>query len=785
MKRNNLFFLPLLLLLIIILFGCNEEVAEIEINFDSNGGSSVNSISYDYLSDIAMPINPTKDGYRFENWYWDNNSFERPFTINSISEQSNKEDTKIVVYAKWEVIYYSINYVLDGGINNSNNPSTFTIELRSLEIFEPIKENYVFEGWYFDTEFKKPYVVNNKILKDIDLYAKWSPRLYQLQFLDSDGTVLLSEEHYYLHAFESLQAPVVTREGYTFLGWDKELPLSMPGNNITLKAVYIINQYKISFDVNGGSPIQSTMVKYDEVLIEFEEPKKEGFSFGGWYLDIEFINEFDFIKMPSEDIIVFAKWVNASYKIDYYIYGSDNLGAQITLLPGEKIKDSSLGALHSVILTSYGRLFTFGDNEYCQLGDGTNTVKNVATPKEITYLFNLSFNEIIEKISIGYHHSAALTSLGRVFTWGYNEYAQLGDGTKINSCFPKDITSQFDLEEGDTIKSISLNMFQSSALTSNGRLYTWGDNREAQLGYVLVRYVGIPTEITETFYLNGDEKIIEISLGGQHSSAITSLGRIFCWGSNTYGQLGDGSSEKRILPTDITSRFNLELDESFEMMSLGQYQSAVLTSNGRLFTFGYNFSGQIGNGTNVTDIFSLTEITNQFNLESDDKIKFVDFGYSHAGAITLKNRIFTWGYNSCGQIGNGTSIIDKYSPTEITTFLNFVNDDFIESISLGLYHSSAISSDGRFFSWGWNNKGQLGEGTFQNKFYPTKMEYNELSLIFTDKYESGKEIKEYVPKLDDYIFSGWYLDSDLFEPFVNKNMVEKNIILYGRWIPKP
>jgi len=101
------------------------------------------------------------------------------------------------------------------------------------------------------------------------------------------------------------------------------------------------------------------------------------------------------------------------------------------------------GSNHSLALTSYGNVYAWGSNLYGQLGDGTTT--SSTTPINVTSQFNLSTNEIIVDIKSGYYHSTAITSSDNVYTWGRNDYSQLGDGTSDSSYEPKEITSQFNL----------------------------------------------------------------------------------------------------------------------------------------------------------------------------------------------------------------------------------------------------------------------------------------------------------------------------------------------------
>ena len=370
-----------------------------------------------------------------------------------------------------------------------------------------------------------------------------------------------------------------------------------------------------------------------------------------------------------------------------------------------------LGGYHSSAITQDEAVYIWGRNMYGGLGDGTKISKS--TPMDITSELNLKSREEVIQMSLGIYHSAALTSRGRLLTWGNNQYGQLGDDSTIDRLSPVDVTSQFNLNNDETIIQVSFNGISSSAITSEGRIFIWGA-KALEIGFLIPQTV--PLDITSEFNLNAGEKIIQVSLGGYHFLAITSEGRIFTWGNNENGQLGDGTTTYSSVPVDITSQFGLDSDEKIIKASLGESHSSTITSKGRIFTWGNNDSGQLGDGT-TTDILIPNNITENFNLNIDEKIIQVSLGGYHSSAITSEGRIFTWGSNFGGKLGDGTTE-DRTNPTDITTQFNLDTDEKIIQVALGLFHTSAITSKGRVFTWGQNESGQLGDGTSVSKSIP-------------------------------------------------------------------
>ena len=401
--------------------------------------------------------------------------------------------------------------------------------------------------------------------------------------------------------------------------------------------------------------------------------------------------------------------------------------SNIILNIGETIIKVSLGESHSLALTSENRVFAWGDDDYWQLGFGSTAGLNQnPIPTEITNNFSLNPGEKITEISLGGNHSSALTSEGRIFTWGLNSNGQLGDGTTTSRYTPKEISSNFDLNAGETIIKVSLGWLYSTAITSEGRVFTWGDNSSGQLGNGTFENELSPIDVTTNFSLNTGEIISEVIIGYYHSLAITSEGRIFTWGSNIYAGIGDGTTIDRNLPIEITSNFSLNASETITEVSLGGYHSIVITSEGRVFTWGYNANGQLGDGT-TTNRNLPTEITSNFDLNTGETISEVSLGGFCSSAITFEGRVFTWGSNNNGVLGNGMPEVylgNIIIPTEITDNLSLNTGETVTGVDLGFYHSLVITNEGRIFTWGWNSAGQLGDGTTTDRWLPVEITNN-------------------------------------------------------------
>ena len=222
-----------------------------------------------------------------------------------------------------------------------------------------------------------------------------------------------------------------------------------------------------------------------------------------------------------------------------------------------------------------------------------------------------------------------------------------------------------------------------------------------------------------------DEYVIDICLGYTHSSLLTSTGRVFMFGLNNLGQLGDWSTGDKIIPVDITSYFQLDDDEMITSLSMGYYHSSATTSKHRVFTWGYNGSGQLGQDNREDEyIFHPVDITSLFQLENDDYIEQIYLGGWHSFATSKDGQTYAWGYGLDGRLGLN---FDKniYEPTPIFSWIDLEAEEAIIQINLGSWTTSAVTSKGRLFVVGYNNDGRLGLGTTVPVYYPEEVDFNQ------------------------------------------------------------
>lgn len=242
----------------------------------------------------------------------------------------------------------------------------------------------------------------------------------------------------------------------------------------------------------------------------------------------------------------------------------------------------------------------------------------------------------------------------------------------------------------------------------DGKVYTKGENKNGQLGAGdFVEHQGF-VEITDAFALT-DDQIISVALGEYHALALSGKGQVFAWGHNAYGKLGLPSGSNHSLPVNITNEFNLNVDEQIIYIAVGRDHNAVITSEGRVFTWGVNAYGQLGTGEKNNPweetIYMPQDITQAFDLADDDFIIKIELGNNHSMALSYLGQVFVWGSNEVGQLGVEDE--EVLVPTKITHIFS-VSPETIIDISVGYNHSGVLSSNNRVFVFGDNMFNQLG-----------------------------------------------------------------------------
>ena len=331
-----------------------------------------------------------------------------------------------------------------------------------------------------------------------------------------------------------------------------------------------------------------------------------------------------------------------------------------------------------------GNLWTWGRGTEGQLGDNTTT--NRSTPVT-TFAGGTNWKQI----ACGSYHTAAIKTDGTLWTWGYNFYGQLGDNTTTTRLTP--VTT---FAGGANWKQVAGGYVHTTAIKTDGTLWTWGLNSSGQLGDNTTVNRSIPVT---TFA--GGTNWKQVAGGYVHTAAIKTDGTLWTWGRNYYGQLGDNTTTDRCTPVTTFAG-----GTNWKQVAGGYVHTTAIKTDGTLWTWGSNFSGQLADNT-VTD--RSTPVT---TFAGGTNWKQVAGGKFHTSAIKTDGTLWTWGYNYTGQLGDNTAT-DRSTP--VTTFAGGTN---WKQVTSGGECTTAIKTDGTLWTWGRNDLGNLGDNTVTDRSTP-------------------------------------------------------------------
>jgi alpha-tubulin suppressor-like RCC1 family protein len=301
----------------------------------------------------------------------------------------------------------------------------------------------------------------------------------------------------------------------------------------------------------------------------------------------------------------------------------------VTMPAGVTFISIHANQLHTCALTSSGTIYCWGGNGSGQLGNGTTMQNNLPTavPAGVTFV----------SMSTGGYHTCALTTEGSLYCWGNNYNGQLGIGNTLNSSNP---TAVF-MPEGVIVASIDAGGYYTCALTTAGTIYCWGRNEHGQLGNGTTASSTRPTALS----LSAGEPIDSISVGELSACARTSVGTIYCWGNNSYGQLGDGTTTSRSIPMPLS----IPAGQTFASITAGYGHTCASTIVDTIYCWGDNGYGQLGIGDTV-DRTSPAMVSMSVGVSSPS----LSVGARHTCLRTSTGTFYCWGDNADGQLGNGT-----------------------------------------------------------------------------------------------------------------------------------
>jgi alpha-tubulin suppressor-like RCC1 family protein len=382
------------------------------------------------------------------------------------------------------------------------------------------------------------------------------------------------------------------------------------------------------------------------------------------------------------------------------------------------------GSFHSLAVKADGTVWAWGNDSRYSLGDTT-----AATPPDqnapVKVLGPGATGQLSGAIAVaaGGYTSMALMTNGTVWAWGDNGYGQVGDNKVADPTkSPVQVHGPGNVGFLTDVVAISEGRYHSLALKSDGTVWSWGRNDNGQLGNNAA-----PTEsdtpvqvhgVGDSGFLGG---AIAISAGNYFSAALRSDGTVVAWGQNDNGQLGDNTITERDTPVQVHGTGDAGFLTNIKAIAANRHQVTTLRNDGTMWSWGSNTDGELGDGTQ-TERHTPVQVHGVADSGFLTGVAAIGMAGHHGMAIKADGTFYDWGRNSNGQLGDNKAANPEKTPVQVfgiggTGFLTGG-----EAIVGGDHFSLAVRSDGSLAAWGQGNDGELGDGGGVERDTPVKVD---------------------------------------------------------------
>ena len=399
--------------------------------------------------------------------------------------------------------------------------------------------------------------------------------------------------------------------------------------------------------------------------------------------------------------------------LEYHLLPDPNCGS--TTLTGLV----TAGALDSCALLSAGRVDCWGLNVYGELGDGTSTTDSLF-PVQVVGVGGSGSLSGVTQVAAGEMHTCALLSAGTVDCWGYNRDAQLGNGTLTNSSTPVAVVGVGGSGVLTSVTQVATGGFHTCAVLTGGTVDCWGFNGEAELGNgATTGYSPTPVPVVGVGGSGVLTGVTQVATGGFHSCALLTGGTVDCWGDNPYGDLGDGTTTNSSTPVPVVGVGGSGVLSGVADISAAGYDTCALLSAGTVDCWGLNGNGQLADGTTTDSLVPVQVVGEGGNGVLTGVIQ-VATGDTHTCALLSAGTADCWGWDYYGELGNGTTTDSAFPVQVVGEGGNGVLSG-VTQISTAGVETCALLAAGRVGCWGYNTFGELGNGTTSNSSTPVEV----------------------------------------------------------------
>ncbi len=369
------------------------------------------------------------------------------------------------------------------------------------------------------------------------------------------------------------------------------------------------------------------------------------------------------------------------------------------------------GYTHTCALLVDGTAWCWGSNSAGQLGD--NTLDDRLVPVQVTTSGGGGTLSDLVTISTA-DHCCAVKGDGTIWCWGKNLYGQLGDGSYDARTFASPVS---DISTGLAVSVGGPG--HTCAILATGNIRCWGHNNWGQLGAGTSMKAFQPVSVSGPGGQGTLSGVLEVTAGSNHSCALKTDNTVWCWGSNSSGQLGDNTNERSFFPVQTRGPGGPGfLQDVVALSATGGHTCAVLTDS-TAWCWGLNSTGQLGDGS-TTSAFVPVQVLDSAGAGELTAVQDISCGYYHTCAVRTDGSLWCWGKNSYGQLGDD-STVDRHLPVQVRGAggVGFLSD--VVAVSAASSHTCAVRIDGTAWCWGWNNAGQLGDNTTVDHLLPAQV----------------------------------------------------------------
>jgi len=349
------------------------------------------------------------------------------------------------------------------------------------------------------------------------------------------------------------------------------------------------------------------------------------------------------------------------------------------------------GGEHACAL-AHGRAWCWGRGTEGQLGDGvtTSTTSPVAVARRG-----------LTRITAGGLHTCALGTTGVAFCWGDNTYGQLGDGTTTSAGVPVPVAGRH------RFTAITAGGYYTCALDTTGRPWCWGEGGAGQLGDGATTSSDAPVAVSTAGVLAG-KTITQITAGGG-TACVLAAGRPYCWGDGSTGNLGTGTTASSDVPVAVSTSGVLA-GKTITQITAALFAECALDTAGHVYCWGDDTYGQLGDGLDYTQ--------SDVPVASAGGMTFSQISGGGEVVCGLRGgHEWCWGRDDSGQLGDGQTPDDSTTPVQAVTS-GVLAGQRLTAISPGDSATCTITAQARAFCWGENFTGELGDGTFTYSLVP-------------------------------------------------------------------